>query len=118
MVKSRMFTNNRRKKNNIVNAFNYPTTFDLLRNSLCSSKETVGSLVDSRRAHGAVFDGDKFLLIGGRKNDDFEPVVTEVCTLKDSTMTCVEQSEALDQYAYYPELFIVSQNFGKDFNKC
>ena len=77
----------------------------------------VGVLEYGRHGHGAIFDGEKFLIIGGEKNDG-GPIKNEVCTLKELTMTCVEQATALDQYSYYPELFLVPEMFGKDVEKC
>ena len=76
----------------------------------------VGTLINGRRDHGAIFDGEKFLVIGGDIGGN--PVKNEVCTLSGSTMTCVEQSSSLDNYAYYPELFLVAEDFGKDLQNC
>ena len=45
-------------------------------------------------------------------------VKNEVCSFEDSEVTCVEQESALEDYAYYPELFLVESNFGKDATKC
>ena len=72
---------------------------------------------NGRHGHGAIFDGEKFLVIGGEKSGS-GPVKNEVCTLEGSTMTCVEQSTALENYGVYPELFLVSENFGKGVNSC
>ena len=54
------------------------------------------------------------MVVGG-----FGNFKNEVCTLS-GNMTCVEveQSETLDYYAYYPELFLVTEDFGKDTTKC
>ena len=82
------------------------------------TRQKAGTLVNGRHGHGVIFDGEKFLVIGGKKNNAEDPVKNEVCTLENSTMTCVEQSTALDNYAYYPELFLVAENFGKDINNC
>ena len=73
-----------------------------------------GSLITSRHAHGVIFDGDNFLVIGGA----FGSFNNEVCTLNNSTMTCTEQSTALENYQYFPELFLVDENYGKDLNTC
>ena len=72
-----------------------------------------------RFSPGVIFDGEKFLVIGGMTNGD-EAVKNEVCTLEGSTMTCVEQSTALDEYKYIdsPKLFVVPENFGKDTSQC
>ena len=83
-----------------------------------SNRQKVGFLKHGRSGPGAIFDGEKFLIIGGKINTDYDPVENEVCTLEGSTMTCVEQSTALKDYAYYPELFLVADDFGKDLNKC
>ena len=64
----------------------------------------------------AISDGEKFLFVGGSIGDG--SVKNEVCTLDGSTMTCVEQSTSLDYYAYYPELFFVAEDFGKDLQNC
>ena len=78
----------------------------------------VGNLQNGRSGHGAIFDGDKFLIIGGIGNEFYGPVRNEVCTLKDSKMTCVEQTLALFDRIYYPELFLVAETYGKDVGKC
>ena len=71
-----------------------------------------------RHSLGAIFDGEKFLIIGGQKND-WKPFEDEVCTLKGSTMTCVEQplgTIALNYVYTNPQLFLV--NFDRDTSKC
>ena len=70
-----------------------------------------------RHGHGAILVDEKVLIIGGRK-DGGGAVNNEVCSFKDITMTCIEQSTALTQYAYYPELFLVANHFGKDKSQC
>ena len=80
------------------------------------TRQKAGTLKNGRYDHGAIFDGEKFLIIGGRKNWLDDPVNNEVCTLKGSNMTCVEQSIALDYT--YPRLFLVPEDFGKDTSKC
>ena len=101
--------------------------FVLCFNSILTPPK-VGFLKHSRHGHSAIFDGEKFLVIGGSvsgaqsrtqpiKNPVYK-VKNEVCTLKDSAMTCVEQSSVLDSYAYFPGLFLVAKNFGKDISKC
>ena len=75
-----------------------------------------GTLKNGRYAHGVIFDGEKFLVVGGSVSGDL--VTNEVCTLEGSSMTCVEQSPVLNFYTFYPELFLVSENFGKDPNDC
>ena len=76
------------------------------------STKKAGTLKTGRSGHGAIFDGKNFLIVGGEPSD-FGRVKNEVCSLEGSTMTCVEQSSSLFRYAWYPELFLVAEDFGK-----
>ena len=76
-----------------------------------------GSLKNGRRGHGAIFDGEKFIVLGGNKSGG-GAVKNEVCTLSGTSMTCEEASNTLESYSYYPELFLVSEHFGKDISQC
>ena len=81
----------------------------------------IGILRQGRQGHGAIYYDGKFFVFGGRKNPKSKndaQVKNEVCTLKGSKMTCIEQSTGLDKYRYYPELFLVAENFVKDNNDC
>ena len=80
--------------------------------------QKAGALKQGRYDHGAIFDGEKFLIIGGRRNWADDPINNEVCTLKGSNMTCVKQSTALVNIYIYPQLFLVPEDFGKDISKC
>ena len=80
------------------------------------TKPKAGTLKYGRNGHGAVLLGEKVLIIGGYVGGG--PVNNEVCSFNDTTMACVEQSTALTHYAYYPELFLVAEDFGKDKSKC
>ena len=82
------------------------------------TRRKAGTLNHGRQGHGAIFDGEKFLIIGGKVSRALEAVKNEVCTLEGSAMTCVEQSTALAKYADYPALFLVVEDYGKDANKC
>ena len=75
-----------------------------------------GFLANGRHGHGAIFDGENFLVIGGYKSGD--PVMNEVCTLDGSRMACVEQPINMEDYYEFPELFLVPDDFGKDLSKC
>ena len=77
------------------------------------TRRKVGTLIYGRHGHGAIFDGEKFLIIGGMKSGG-GAVNNEVCTLEGSKMTCVDLSTWLDRYDY-PELFLVADNF---VNRC
>ena len=75
-----------------------------------------GNLKNAREGHGAIFDGEKFIVLGGSKGGG--PVKNEVCTLSGTSMTCGEASNTLESYSYYPELFLVTEHFGKDISQC
>ena len=90
---------------------------DFLLEFILFSHQKAGTLNYGRYGHGAIFDGEKFLIIGGIK-DVAGAIKNEVCTLEGSTMTCFEQRTALEGYFYYPELFLVADDFGKEVKKC
>ena len=69
-----------------------------------------GSLIQSRRGHAVVFDGSQFLVIGGTGYYQ-----TEYCVPNGVTITCTQNlGLGLYNYAYYPELMLVDDNYGKD----
>ena len=72
-----------------------------------------GSLNNARHYHGAIFDGENFLVVGGEGT-----LKNEVCSLTDQTVTCTEASSTLDNYYGYPELFLVPADFGSDPEQC
>ena len=52
---------------------------------------------------------DKFLVIGG-----YGAIKTEVCDFADDQMDCVEQNSTVEDYIYYPELALVSDDYDSD----
>ena len=58
--------------------------------------------------HNAIFDGQYVLVVGGggRKK-------TEKCSISNDQMTCVSQLPELIDYAYYPEVFLVPEDYCK-----
>ena len=76
-----------------------------------------GSLKNGRYGHGAIFDGEKFIVLGGYPSGN-GPVKNEVCTLSGTSMTCEEASNTLENYYASPELFLVPEHFGKDISEC
>ena len=68
-----------------------------------------GYLKKSRYGHGVVYDGSVFLIVGG-----VGKVKSENCSIKDSTMQCIEHGSSLSYYAYYPALFMVDSKYGDD----
>ena len=87
-----------------------------------STLSKAGTLNRGRRGHNVIFDGEKFLVVGGWAKKWLEsssPYANiEVCTLSGSTMTCVEKQTSLANYALYPALFLVPDDFGKDKTIC
>ena len=83
------------------------------------TQSLAGTLKHGREAHGVIFDGEKFHVIGGETSVPYSAVKNEVCTLKNLIMTCVKQpSELSASYAFYPALFLVAEDFGQDQAKC
>ena len=90
---------------------------------LLFTRRKAGALKRGRSDHGVIFDGEKFLIIGGRGENWWETadrrnIKNEVCTLEGTTMTCVEQSTTLYYYLDSPELFLVAVDFDKNVEKC
>ena len=87
----------------------YPDTSKISRfDPATHSWSLAGNLRSKRLGHGVVFDGWKFLVIGGSGS-----YKTENCILKGTVMTCTEQeSPALNNYRYSPALFLTASNYG------
>ena len=68
-----------------------------------------GQLNQSRYGHGVIFDGGQFLVIGGAGTRE-----TESCIPNGETVTCTQVGEGLSNYAYYPELALVADDYGDD----
>ena len=70
-----------------------------------------GSLNNAREGHGAIFNGDVVIVAGGSYNKK-----TEACTIvDDGSVTCIEQDPNLYDYRYYPEMYLVDEDFCKLF---
>ena len=69
-----------------------------------------GKLQNGRDGHGVIYKGSSFLIVGG-----YGALKTEECVLNGTVMTCTEQrSPALDNYVYFPALFLTADNYGDD----
>ena len=83
----------------------------------------VGSLKQARNGHAVIFDGTQFLVIGGSGNSKTENCVPNSFTSYSpryetrhgTTITCTEQKVELVNYADYPVLMLVDENYG---NNC
>ena len=74
----------------------------------------IGYLLSGRNNHGAIFEGNHFLVIGGDPYEDWHDdnsLKTEKCTLTGSGMICEEQQPELEGYSEYPELFLVPGDY-------
>ena len=67
-----------------------------------------GHLNNARWGHGAIFNGDVFIVAGGYGN-----LKTEVCSINNSSVICLEQTPTLDYYRTYPEMLLVTDEFCK-----
>ena len=65
-----------------------------------------GSLVTARYAHNAIYDGQYVFVVGGKYTYQ-----TEKCSISEEQVTCSSQSPELINYGFYPELFLVPENF-------
>ena len=78
-----------------------------------------GDMVAIRRDHSVIFDGEKFLVVGGVTDNISTPIKNEVCTFSDTTtITCTQQSTVLVDYKLYPELILVPDSYGKGKENC
>ena len=68
-----------------------------------------GNLVNGRHAHNAIYDGSSLIVVGGRDGS----LKTEKCTISNDQVSCTAQNPSLENYKYYPELFLVPFNFCK-----
>ena len=66
----------------------------------------LGHLNAARGGHGVFYDGDYFLVIGGRSEK-----FTERCALCEFEVSCTNLDTIFPDYAYYPGLFEVSEDF-------
>ena len=65
-----------------------------------------GELVAERTRHNAIFDGQHVLVLGGT-----EKCKTEKCSIANDRVTCASQSPELTDYRFYPELFLVPEDY-------
>ena len=70
----------------------------------------VGLLNQARHAHGAIYDGNQIMVIGGGRGE-FQ---TEKCEIENETVFCASQEPTLKDYGWFPELYLVSDNYCKN----
>ena len=59
--------------------------------------------------HGVIYNGEKMIIVGGEDNRK-----SEACDIVNGSVTCIAQAPTLDNYAYYPEMFLVPDSFCKN----
>ena len=67
-----------------------------------------GELISKRSGHNAIYDGSSLIVGGG-----YGLYKTERCVISNGQATCTDQNPELDYYSFYPELFLVKDNFCK-----
>ena len=74
----------------------------------------VGDLLVGRAYHNAILKRNVFIVVGGIINwdDNTTGLPTEECSLVDDCMVCSEKSPSLVRYDYFPELCLVTDDFG------
>ena len=72
-----------------------------------------GELIYARHGYGAIFTGDVMVVAGG--HDDHKSLYkTESCEFINGFVTCIELTATLNDYAYFPEMHLVSDTFCKN----
>ena len=66
-----------------------------------------GVLQEARHAHGAINVENNIIVIGGGR----EKFQTEKCKILNETVSCVSQEPTLNNYGWYPELYLVSDTY-------
>ena len=62
-----------------------------------------------RRGHGVIYVDEQFLVVGGGGLYN-----NENCQLTQGEVTCTKQSTSLNNYAFYPELYLVESDFDQN----
>lgn len=74
----------------------------------------VGQMKLARAGHGVIYDGQYFVVVGGSNQNSRESMITERCYWSNQNMTCEQQQPELDFYEWYPELFLVHDDYVED----
>ena len=66
----------------------------------------VGNFNSARRGHGVILVENTFMVIGGLSTKP-----NEACQLNNGQFTCESKTSSLNDYAFYPLLFLVSDDY-------
>lgn len=69
--------------------------------------------MNGREGHNAIYDGSSLIVVGGKQASLYDTYKTERCEISNGQVTCTAQTPELNNYADYPELFLVPVNFCK-----
>ena len=70
----------------------------------------------ARAGHGVIYDGYSFIVVGGSNEKSGDQMVTEKCEWNYGNFTCEQQEPGLSFFVYYPELFLVHDDY--ELEKC
>ena len=65
----------------------------------------LGKMKSRRFGHGVILVEEKFVVIGG-----FEEMKNEACVLKKGEFSCKEFTTSLNDYAFWPILYLLDEN--------
>lgn len=68
-----------------------------------------GELNQARWGHNVIYDGQFLMVVGGHLDN----ASTEKCSIEDGSISCVSQKPELYNWAHYPELTLVADDFCK-----
>ena len=66
--------------------------------------------------HNAIYDGTNLIVVGGITfvdSDARQLMKTEKCVISDNQVNCSTQNPKLQDYKFYPELFMVPVDYCK-----
>ena len=89
-------------------AESYVTTIGRL-DAITMQWSKAGDLVYARRSHNVIYEGSSLVVVGGLP----DLLRTEKCTISNDQVSCTAQNPSLENYAAYPELFLVPVGYCK-----
>ena len=97
-----------------IRSISYSKTVAKL-DSISHEWSKAGGLNKGRWGHNTIFDGTDIIVVGGYSGKNVS-LKTEKCTIAEDKITCVEQEPSLVNYYEYPELFLVGDDFCKEWS--
>ena len=72
-----------------------------------------GRMNQGRYGHNVIYNGVFLMVFGGSSEDYNTELQTERCSVRNGSISCFSQTPDLKNYSFYPELFLVPDNFCK-----